>query len=412
MKILIWSPYISLGGGLRLLLKLVDAISRHPDVEFVRLALPKGYINNHKKHKSLEIFELNQLWIESPRRILGIKGTSRLKSFLRRFLPNISTNLRKKQFQNAVADCDLVYCYWPHRQTFPVTDKPVVCTYQDATLLEFPEILGGNETNLEWQLSKIWMEKSSAVVVSSNSTKEKLIKHFGQSCKQAIVIHHAILPTQISQPDLNQSPLLDKLPRQYVVFPANIMEHKNHYNLLVAWSRFKRRKEFPLILFGAGVENLNCSSPNWPYSQQAARLAGVINRNGLVLGEDFYALGYVDNSEVISLITNATALIMPTLAEGGGSFPVEEALSFGVPVLCSDIPVMREHLSYRTAKICWFDPECPSSIFQALDKFFNDYSDYKQSVLTAVKDPRPTWDDIASKYVSIFRTTLNDEYSN
>lgn len=406
MKILIWSPYISLGGGLRLLIKLADSISRHPSIKLVRLAVPQDYIDDIEISKNLEIFELTQLCLENHSRILGIKGTTRIKSLFRRLFPQALETYKQKQLQNAVVDCDLIYCNWPHRQIFPVTDKPVICTYQDATLLEFPEILGGKQTNLEWQLSKIWMTKSTSIVVSSNSTKEKLIRHFGKCCEKASVIHHAILPVENRHLSLTRSELLDRLPSKYVVFPANITTHKNHYNLLVAWSRFEHRKEFPLVLFGAGIEQLNCLSPNWPECWPAARLSGVIHRTNLILGEDVYALGYVDDADVISLISKAKALIMPTLAEGGGSFPVEEALTFGVPVLCSDISVMREHLSYRTAKICWFDPECPSSIVDALNTFFDNYSDYKQSAINAMADPRPSWDDIASQYVEVFRKAL------
>ncbi|MCT7977389.1 glycosyltransferase [Laspinema olomoucense] len=409
MKILIWNPYLSLGGGLRLLIKLTEAISCQADVKLVRLALPSGCINNPEmlNNKKVEILELNQFWLEKHQIILGIKGTIRIKSLLRRLLPQFLAQGKQKQFQNAVADCDLIYCPWPHRLTFPLTDKPVICTFQDATLLEFPEILGGQVSYLEWQLSKVWMEKSTRIVVSSNSTKEKLIKQFGKICQKADLIHHAILPETQQNLPLDCSKLLDNLPKKYVIFPANITTHKNHYNLLIAWSRFQRRKEFPLILLGNGIQDLNYSNPYFPEYWSAARLTGVIYRTNLILREDIYALGYVDDADVISLISQATALIMPTLAEGGGSFPVEEALTFGVPVLCSNIPVMQEHLSYRSAKIAWFDPDCPSSIVEALNTFFENYAEYKQSAIKGMTDPRPSWDDIASQYVKVFNEALN-----
>lgn len=409
MKILIWSPYINLGGGIRLLFKLSDAISRHPDVELVRLAVPQGYIEDNGicTNKRLEILELPQSWLETNSRILGVKSTIRLKTLLLRLFPGVLVKRRQKQFKKAVNGCDLSYCYWPHRQTYPITNKPMVCTYQDATLLEFPEILGGKETNAEWQRSKVWVENSTSIVVSSTSTKEKLVKHFGKCCEKASIIHHAILPAKDGTLNSKKSKLLDHLPAQYIVFPANITTHKNHYNLLIAWSRFKYRKEFPLVLFGDGIQELNLSIPNMPDSWQVAKLIGGINRIGLKLGEDIYALGYVDDSDVISLISNAKALIMPTLAEGGGSFPVEEALSFGVPVLCSNISVMREHLSYRTAKICWFDPDCPSAIVNALETFIDNYSEYKQSAISSMSDSRPSWNDISSQYVKVFHETLN-----
>jgi len=193
--------------------------------------------------------------------------------------------------------------------------------------------------------------------------------------------------------------LLATLPPQYVVLPANLSPHKNHYQLLVAWARFARRRQVPLVLFGLFTDQL--SAPTWDY-WQVNRLLGVIRRSGLRAGQDFYALGQVADADVMPLIRHAAALIMQTLAEGGGSYPVEEALSVGVPVLCADIPVMREHLAQHSACIAWFDPESADSIVNALDTLFNHYDEYKQSAVRGMADPRPTWDQIAAQYVDAF----------
>jgi glycosyltransferase involved in cell wall biosynthesis len=201
---------------------------------------------------------------------------------------------------------------------------------------------------------------------------------------------------------------LERLPRRYLVYPGNISGQKNHYGLLLAWSRFKRRKEIPLVLFGEGTQFLRIRCPNWPEHWQAARLVGLLTGCQLRLGEDYFALGYVDDTDAEALIANATALIMPSLAEGGGSYPVEEALCTGVPVLCSDIPVMREHLTQRSARIAWFDPECPASILSALNAFFDNYDYFKASAVRGMKDPRPSWDDVAARYVDVFMQVMED----
>src|SRR5438105_4062184 len=101
MKILIWCPQVSFGGGLRLLQQLAPAIARHPDVEFVRLAILGGALlggkvkNVREMFQGLEIFELSEKreeksepgtvrsWLESEGRVLGIRGTGRLKAAAR-----------------------------------------------------------------------------------------------------------------------------------------------------------------------------------------------------------------------------------------------------------------------------------------------------------------------------------------
>ena len=135
---------------------------------------------------------------------------------------------------------------------------------------------------------------------------------------------------------------------------------------------------------------------------------GLIERLGLKQGKDFYALGYINDEDAFTLLQNAKALIMPSLAEGGGSYPVEEALTLGVPVLCSDIPVMREHLSTWPTKIAWFDPYSPDSIVVALKEMMDNYEIYKQSAVDNMNTPRQSWDEIAAQYIEVFKMSINE----
>jgi glycosyltransferase involved in cell wall biosynthesis len=104
-------------------------------------------------------------------------------------------------------------------------------------------------------------------------------------------------------------------------------------------------------------------------------------------------------------MANAWCLIMPSFIEGGGSFPMEEALSSGISVACSGIPVMREHLGERSAKVAFFDPYCPQSITASLEDILSNHSEYKQSVLAGRTDTRPSWESIARQY-SVFQNAL------
>lgn len=421
MKVLIWCPLVNPGGGVRLLLQLVHALACQPQIGLVRLAIPPGSVDRQSieitHHPTLELYEIPtdqevsklQVWLQRDGRIMGVRGTGRLKRWLRERLLREAGDWQREQLAHAARGCDLVYVFWPHRQAFPEIALPVVCTFQDAIFFDFPEILGGPETRAEWQRARTWLHHSAQVVVSSQATKAALIRHFGEHCASAVVIPHAILPATLAgeRDEDRSSSVRERLPSRYIVCPANIMSHKNHAVLLVAWSRFARRRQTPLVLFGSGTQILNLREPDWPDGWQPARLVGIVSRTGLIPGEDFYALGYVEDTDVLDLIRHAVALIMPTLAEGGGSFPVEEALSLGVPVLCSDIPVLREHLAGRSAKIGWFDPESPDSIVQALENLFDNYEDFKRSALKAANDPRPSWDEVAKQYVQVFQAVIS-----
>ncbi len=429
MKLLIWCPRYIAGGGPRLLPNLVNALARQEEVEHIRVVLhPNVDIKNINPGGDLPIeiipVQMNQPdpvkrpWLMKEGKIWGIKGTGYMKRVLRAIL-NIDMAKWEAEHQKTIApddfqeqlyhhsrDRDVVYHFWPHFQhKHLLVDRPTVCTIQDTIVLDFPEIGGGQFTRAEWQNTKEWVEKTTKVVVSSQHTKSRLVRHFGAAGEGAVVVPHRVSPIPANAN--STSDVLGQLPREYIVYPANISTHKNHYNLFVAFSRFQRRKKFPLVLFGYSMEVLNAQYPDWPDLWHFARLTGLIDRLGLRKYEDFYAFGYLSDIDANAIIKNANALIMPSMAEGGGSYPVEEALRCGIPVLCSDIPVMREHLAFTKAKIAWFDPYSPDSIVKSLDEFYDHYEDYKSSVQQHMHAPGQTWDDVARGYMDVFRLAVH-----
>jgi glycosyltransferase involved in cell wall biosynthesis len=72
--------------------------------------------------------------------------------------------------------------------------------------------------------------------------------------------------------------------------------------------------------------------------------------------------GWVGEQELTDLYRRARALVMPTLCEGFG-LPVLEAMASGLPVLASDIPVLRE---VGGDAALWFDPYDPASIAESM----------------------------------------------
>jgi glycosyltransferase involved in cell wall biosynthesis len=72
---------------------------------------------------------------------------------------------------------------------------------------------------------------------------------------------------------------------------------------------------------------------------------------------------YVPDAELEALWELADCAVFPTLAEGFG-LPVLEAMDRGVPVACSDIPVLRE---VGGEIPCYFDPHDPASVEAAVE---------------------------------------------
>lgn len=381
MKILVWCSSVSIGGGARLLANLLPAMAEQEEVDYIYLVIHpmsrlKEKIPSSRQNK-LKIFYANGP-VSKPLHVLA------------------------KQF-------DIVYCCWPHGLPYQPAGKPIVCTFQDTTIFDCAiPFLTHSDIKSAWIQSNVWLENCSIVVAPSYHVKSRLIANFGEQCERAVVIPHAISPGEAFAGERLSPELSGILPEEYIVYPSNISFHKNHYNLFLAYSKFSHRKQYPLVLCGHLTDKLRVEAREWRLEEASLpTLVSLIKRTGLQIGEDLFPLGYVNDIDVNLLIKNAKALIMPSLSEGGGSYPVEEALSLGTPVLCSDIPVMREHLANRTAKILWFDPKSPLLIVKALEEIAINYDEYKKSAIAGRFDTRPTWHDVAKEYLQVFKTAIH-----
>lgn len=422
MRIIIWSPYISPGGGLRFLSSLLPGLVKSPDVEEIEMMIPENAeiaLSFRNISEKIKIIRLKRdpisIIIGKIKYLITKLRITRPVEVIRKRIPApqlfvpYRQKFQHKLLEKLINDCDIVYSPWPHSLEFPPVRKPVVCTFQDAITLDFPELLGGYYSVQEKNSSQRWLTNCTITVISSNSTRKALLNHFPAIPESKFeLISHAILPREINDANQDISFENQKIPKQYILCITNLSHHKNLQNLLYAWAKFEFRNEYPLVIIGYGTEIFGSdwelqSDLHW----QQDNLLGIMIRNNLVRGEQVYGLGYVSDSEAEVLLKNATALIMPSLAEGGGSYPVEEAIYFGIPVLCSDIPVMHEHLDNRNSQVTWFDPISPSDILKALQEFMNNKETYINNAKSFNYIAGRTWEQIASDYVQVFKKAIN-----
>lgn len=79
-------------------------------------------------------------------------------------------------------------------------------------------------------------------------------------------------------------------------------------------------------------------------------------------------LGYVDNDDLTDLYQHAAFLLYPSFYEASG-LPPSEAMTFGCPVVVSDLPVMHERCG-DAALYC--DPHDVASIIAAVNRIIDD----------------------------------------
>jgi glycosyltransferase involved in cell wall biosynthesis len=114
-----------------------------------------------------------------------------------------------------------------------------------------------------------------------------------------------------------------------------------------------------------------------------------------------FGLGLVDDHVYFSTLGAASVLAAPSFNEGGGSYPVAEAMQLGVPVLCADIPPIREQVESTGGRVVWANPSDPRSIRAGLLELLDPNEDWQNRAREQA--PRLkwlSWRDIAAKYVA------------
>ncbi|WP_417740651.1 glycosyltransferase family 4 protein [Salipiger sp.] len=157
------------------------------------------------------------------------------------------------------------------------------------------------------------------VICNSHQTERDLRRHLPDSAAQSVVAHLGIdLPTATIAPD---GPWQGKT---YFVALGTIEPRKNHALLLDIWEQ--QRPPADLLI---------CGSRGWNneavFSRLDVGIAGVHELPGL------------DDGQVAALLKGSAGLLFPSLAEGYG-LPPMEAAGLGVPVLTSNLSVLREVL--------------------------------------------------------------------
>lgn len=378
MRVLVWQPVYVLGGGLQVLRRMVEAFSGHPAVDTITLAVNKKYsasaletLATCRRLKIVRIDTGDPLW------------------------PHADSH-------------DVAFVPWPHGTPCLPAPLPKVCVYQDTILLD---AIGSHATrdfleNMAQGLRET-VEFYDHTIVTSGYTRRRVMETVGSLLADRL----SVLPLMATEPKetsgaappAGAAALPWGVRPPFFVYPGNASEHKNHETLLQAIAR-RRRRDVPIVFCGYGTELIG--STRLAEQPHINRINRLIRDRGLVAGKDFISLGYVDDDTARTLLHAAVALVMPTRAEGMG-LPIHEAIDAGVPVICSDIEVLREHYDARSDAILWVDPECPADLAAALDHVA-EHADEHRLKATSNRGCGQTWGDIAASTVAILRQAIDE----
>jgi glycosyltransferase involved in cell wall biosynthesis len=232
--------------------------------------------------------------------------------------------------------------------------------------------------------------RATRLITGAQAACDEIVRDFGVPAERIDVIPHGLgarrAPAPVPEAQLRTRHRLAERP--VVVAVGTDLPHKNLGALLDALALIPPGQRPVLVLAGAGTDG--------PRLTAHAREAGV--------SDDVRLLGFAPGGELEGLYAIAAGAIMPTLYEGFG-LPVLEAMDRGVPVACSDIPVLHEVAGDAAL---FFGPRRPQEIAGAIARLVAD-GDLRARLVDAGRRRAAqfSWDRAAQMTLATYRRALS-----
>ena len=199
----------------------------------------------------------------------------------------------------------------------------IIATIHDLIWLENPNTYSLPKRLFKKVFFSHSIRKADALIAVSKTSKESLIQHYGHGYDQKTkVIPNGLRNTFVTIKKQGNHERLIK--GEYIIAVGRYLPHKNYERLIKAYAHCNTKAQ--LVIAGSDMDK----------SVVLQRLAQELGLNDKLL-----LLKNPTDAELISLISHASLFVMPSLTEGFG-LPLLEAMSLSTPVLCSDIPVLKE----------------------------------------------------------------------
>lgn len=241
-------------------------------------------------------------------------------------------------------------------------------------------------------LMPICMARASVVVAASNATKIDILKYYRVSSEKVPVIYDGYQELSRFK---DSAPVGDEKMKPYFLFAGKIKYRKNVHGIVSAFIAFKKRTGAGGNLVLAG--DYDAQGEYFQEMMRAVEEAGLTQR--------VFFVGYAEGPRMYSLYTNARAFTFPSINEGFGMPPIE-AMSFGVPVITSNISSMAEVAGDAALLV---DPFNVQEISDAMEKIFSDENLRAELISRGLKRVQAfSWPSAAKEFMHLLRSLTHE----
>lgn len=250
------------------------------------------------------------------------------------------------QLPRVVPECDIFWSPYMNVPFMPVKAKHRVVTLHDVFHLANPQYYSRMKRLMIKPFYHFSTRKSDMILTVSEFSKNEIVRCCGSRFADKIkAVYNGC------EIDVEKVAPANKGFR-YILFVGSIKPHKNLRNALLG---FQEMNEPGLRFVIVGKREGFITGDT-----EVFELVSKLNEKE----EKVIFTGNINDEELYQWYASATALVQPSFYEGFG-LPVVEAMHFGLPIGCSDIPVFKE---IGKDWVSYFDPYSPSSIADCLTK--------------------------------------------
>lgn len=301
----------------------------------------------------------------------------------------------KKEIKKTV---DIVH--YPYFDPFFITlpffeQHKRIITVHDLTPLVFPSHFpAGLKGNMSWQMQRINLQRSAAIITDSNSSTKDVARFTGIS-KNKIHTVYLAAGEQFRVIKLSGDKVIKKygLPERFVLYVGDVTWNKNLPRLIKAI----KKVNIPLVMVGKSLVQKDFDRTNL-WNKDLVTVQKETEGNS-----HFIKLGFIPEDDLVALYNSATAFIFPSLYEGFG-LPVLEAMQSGCPV----ITTKEGSLSEVAGDGAYFvDAYSEESIADGIKKVFGDKELQKKlSEKGLAQAEKFSWKKTAAQTLAVYEQVI------
>lgn len=231
----------------------------------------------------------------------------------------------------------------------PINYSNQIMTIHDVSHERYPEWFSKNYYRFYHYMMPRIGKKAHAVLTVSEFSKKEIVDTLGINVEKIHVVHSNVpfhnKPSKEEILSFTRNPEAER----YILAVSSMDPRKNFVRLVQAFDKIKD-KSVKLYIIGMSFKAFNT-----PDLQK-------------LIGENVHLPGYIPDEKLQTMYQNALLSVYPSLYEGFGLPPLE-SMTYGCPVINSDIPALRE-VSQDAA--LYVDPYNVEDITQKIEQLLVD----------------------------------------